>query len=98
MTKPSNPTPSFNRAALHLAMVDPGARFSRIASTATRTLWGLASRQAASAIPADASALINFGVHLSRRETLKVCFLEAVLRDSRCQAPFWAGEKLGAMK
>ena len=50
--------PSFGRVALHLATVDPGARFGRIVLNRHTDPLGFA-------------------------KPLKVCFLEAVLRDSR---------------
>jgi RES domain len=82
VTKASNPTPSFNRAALHLATVDPGARFGRIILNRHSDALGFGKTPSRFSDPRRRIPSHRFGV-IYLGETLKVCFLEAVLRDSR---------------
>ena len=82
MTKTSKPTPSFNRAALHLARVDPGARFGRIILDRHSDALGFGKTPSRFSDPRRRIPSHRFGV-IYLGETLKVCFLEAVLRDSR---------------
>ena len=82
MTKASNPAPSFNRAALHLATVDPGVRFGRIVFDRHSNLLGFGKAASRFSDPRRRIPSHRFGV-IYLGETLKVCFLEAVLRDSR---------------
>ncbi len=82
MPKASKPTPSFNRAALHLARVDPGARFGRIVLDRHSDALGFGKTPSRFSDPRRRIPSHRFGV-IYLGETLKVCFLEAVLRDSR---------------
>ena len=82
MTKASNPTPSFNRAALHLATVDSGTRFGRIILNRHSDPLGFGKTRSRFSDPRRRIPSHRFGV-IYLGETLKVCFLEAVLRDSR---------------
>jgi hypothetical protein len=82
VTKASNPAPSFNRAALHLATVDPGVRFGRIVFDRYSNLLGFGKAPSRFSDPRRRIPSHRFGV-IYLGETLKVCFLEAVLRDSR---------------
>ena len=82
MTKASNPTPSFNRAALHLATVDSGTRFGRIILNRHSDPLGFGKTRSRFSDPRRRISSHRFGV-IYLGETLKVCFLEAVLRDSR---------------
>ena len=82
MTKASKPAPSFNRAALHLATVDPGARFGRIVLNRHSDPLGFGKTPSRFSDPRRRIPSHRFGV-IYLGETLKVCFLEAVLRDSR---------------
>jgi hypothetical protein len=80
--KASKPTPFFNRAALHLARVDPGARFGRIILNRHSDPLGFGKTRSRFSDPRRRISSHRFGV-IYLGETLKVCFLEAVLRDSR---------------
>jgi RES domain len=82
VTKASNPTPSFNRAALHLATVEPGARFGRIFFDRHSDPLGFGKAPSRFSDPRRRIPSHRFGV-VYLGETLKVCFLEAVLRDNR---------------
>jgi hypothetical protein len=82
VTKSSNPTLAFNRAALHLATVDRGARFGRIFFDRHSDPLGFGKTPSRFSDPSRRVPSHRFGV-LYLGETLKVCFLEAVLRDSR---------------
>jgi len=82
VTKASKPAPSFNRAALHLATVDPGARFGRIVLNRHSDPLGFGKTPSRFSDPRRRIPSHRFGV-IYLGETLKVCFLEAVLRDSR---------------
>jgi hypothetical protein len=82
VTKASNPTPSFNPAALHLATIGPGARFGRIVFNRHSDPLGFGKTPSRFSDPRRRIPSHRFGV-IYLGETLKVCFLEAVLRDSR---------------
>ena len=82
MTKASNPTPSFNGAALHLATIGRGARFGRIVFNRHSDPLGFGKTPSRFSDPRRRIPSHRFGV-IYLGETLKVCFLEAVLRDSR---------------
>jgi hypothetical protein len=78
VTKASNPKPSFNRAALHLATIDPGARFGRIVFNRRSDPLGFGKTPSRFSDPRRRISSHRFGV-IYLGETLKVCFLEAVL-------------------
>ena len=84
MTKASDLTPSFHRAALHLATVDPGARFGcEFILNRHSDPLGFGKTPSRFSDPRRRIPSLRFWRHLSPAETLKVCFLEAVLRDGR---------------
>jgi hypothetical protein len=82
VAKATNPTPTFNRVALHLATVGPGARFGRIFFDRHSDPLGFGKTPSRFSDPGRRIPSHRFGV-LYLGETLKVCFLEAVLCDSR---------------
>ena len=82
MPRSSNPPPAFNRAALHLTTVDPGTRLGRIFLDRYADPLGFGKTPSRFSDPSRRNASHRFGV-LYLGETLKVCFLEAILRDSR---------------
>ena len=71
MTKASNPAPSFNRAALHLATVDPGVRFGRIVFDRYSNLLGFGKAPSRFSDPRRRIPSHRFGV-IYLGETLKV--------------------------
>ena len=77
-----HPTPAFKRATLHLTTIDPGARFGRIFFDRHADPLGFGKAPSRFSDPSRRIASRRFGV-LYLGETLKVCFLEAILRDSR---------------
>ena len=77
-----HPTPAFRFAALHTATADPGVRFGRIFFDRHMGPLGFGKTPSHFGDPRRRIPSHRFGV-LYLGEALKVCFLEAVLRDSR---------------
>jgi hypothetical protein len=77
-----DPTPAFARAALHSATISPGQIFGRIYLTRYPDALGYSKRPSRFSDPRRRVLENRFGV-LYLGDTLKVCFLEAVLRDRR---------------
>ena len=82
MPRSSNPPPAFNRAALHLTTIDPGALFGRIFFDRHADPLGFGKAPSRFSDPSRRIAPRRFGV-LYLGATLKACFLEAILRDGR---------------
>ncbi len=80
MSRPPPPTPAFAKVALDLALVDVGARFGRISFTRFNDPLGFGKGPSRFSDPRRRVADSRFGV-LYLGGTLKVCFIEAVLRD-----------------
>jgi hypothetical protein len=76
------PTADFARVDLDLTIVAAGARFSRIYFDRHTNPLGFGNTPSRFSDPRRRKAENRFGV-LYLGETLKVCFLEAVLRDKR---------------
>jgi hypothetical protein len=76
------PTPAFARNALHIATVGSGRTFGRIYLASYPDPLGYPKTQSRFSDPRRRVRRNRFGV-LYLGETLKVCFLEAVLRDRR---------------
>jgi hypothetical protein len=81
MSRP-DPTPAFARASLHVATVGPGQTFGRIYLTKYHSPFGCSKAPSRFSDPRRRVLRNRFGV-LYVGDTLKVCFLEAVLRDRR---------------
>jgi RES domain len=77
-----DPTPAFARATLHVAVVGPGQTFGRIHLTRHRDPLGYSKVPSRFSDPRRRVLRNRFGV-LYLGSTLKVSFLEAVLRDRR---------------
>jgi hypothetical protein len=77
-----DPTPAFARVALHVATVGPGQIFGRIYPTRYPDPLGYAKASSRFSDPRQRVLRTRFGV-LYLGDTLKVCFLEALLRDRR---------------
>ncbi len=86
----SPPTPAFAAVALDLATIDIGAAFGRISFTRFTDPLGFGKGPSRFSDPRRRVAARRFGV-LYLDGTLKVCFIEAVLRD---QGDGRAGELL----
>ena len=84
------PTPAFTTVALDLATIDVGARFGRISFTRFTDPLGFGKEPSRFCDSRRRVAARRFGV-LYLGGTLKVCFVEAVLRD---QGDGRAGELL----
>jgi len=82
VTKSFHPTPAFHRAALHAATIDPGVRLGRIFFAPHLDPLGFGKTPSRFSDPRRRIPSHRFGV-LYLGATLKVCFLEAVLRDNR---------------
>jgi RES domain-containing protein len=80
-----DPTPAFARATLHLAAVGPGQMFGRIYLSRYSDPLGYSKAPSRFADPRRRALMSRFGV-LYLGSTLKVCFLEAILRDRRNRA------------
>jgi hypothetical protein len=76
------PTPAFARATLHITTVGPGQTFGRIYLTRYPDPIGYSKSPSRFSDPRRRAPKNRFGV-LYLGDTLKVCFLEAVLRDRR---------------
>lgn len=76
------PTPAFSAATLDLAQIAPGAVFGRIYRQAFPDLLGFGKTRSRFSDPRRRAEANRFGV-LYLGSSLKVCFLEAVLRDER---------------
>lgn len=76
------PTPAFASAALDLAHIAPGAVFGRIYREAFPDPLGFGKTRSRFSDPRRRAEASRFGV-LYFGSSLKVCFLEAVLRDER---------------
>ena len=80
----------------------PAHGLAELCSIATRTLWGLAGRQAASAIPADASPLIDLASSISakrsRSASWKLCCAIAATARSATNPWMSASSTFGAMQ
>src|ERR1700758_3103521 len=77
-----DPTAAFARTTLHVAAVRPGQTFGRIYLTRDPTPLSYSRGPSRFGDPRRRVLKNRFGV-LYLGETLKVCFLEAVLRDRR---------------
>src|SRR5262249_40984510 len=77
-----DPTPDFARARLHVAAVGPGQTFGRIYLTRYPEPLGCSNAPSRFSDPRRRVLKNRFGV-LYLGNTLKVCFLEAILRDQR---------------
>jgi len=77
-----DPTPGFARARLHVAAVSPGQTFGRIYLTRYPEPLGCSNAPSRFSDPRRRVVKNRFGV-LYLGNTLKVCFLEAILRDQR---------------
>ena len=77
-----DPPPDFARAVLHVATVGPGETFGRICLAKYPDPFGYGKTPSRFSDPRRRLAENRFGV-LYLGQTLKVCFLEAVLRDQR---------------
>src|SRR5215470_1568436 len=77
-----DPTPAFARATLHVAVVGPGQTFGRVYLARYPDPIGYSKGPSRFGDPRRRVLKNRFGV-LYLGETLKVCFLEAVLRDRR---------------
>jgi len=80
-----DPTPAFARATLHIVIVGPGQTFGRIYSTRYPEPLGCSKAPSRFSDPRRRVLMNRFGV-LYLGSTLKVCFLEAILRDRRNSA------------
>lgn len=76
------PTPAFATASLDLATISPGGRFGRIYMSAYPDPLGYGKTMSRFSDPRRRAPANRFGV-LYLGGTLKVCFVEAVLRDQR---------------
>jgi hypothetical protein len=76
------PPAGFEKANLHLHAVDPGLRFGRIYLAKYPDPLGFGKTPSRFSDPRRRKADNRFGV-LYLGDTVKVCFLEAVLRDQR---------------
>lgn len=82
MARPPLPTAAFSRVALEIEHVDPGERFGRIYFDRFPEPLGFGKSPSRFSDPRRRIPDNRFGVlYLGR--SLKVCFLEAVLRDQR---------------
>lgn len=79
---PPNPTAAFATARLSLATVDPGARFQRIYHGRFPDPLGVGKARSRFSDPRRRVPDHRFGV-LYLGSSLRVCFLEALLRDER---------------
>jgi hypothetical protein len=77
-----HPTAAFAGVALDLATIDPGERFGRIYLSRYPDPLGFGKTKSRFSDPSRRIETNRFGV-LYLGSTLKVCFLEAVLRDER---------------
>ncbi len=77
-----DPTPAFARAKLHIAPVGSGQTFGRIYLSKYSDPLGYSKAPSRFSDPRRRALNNRFGV-LYLGDTLKVCFLEAVLRDRR---------------
>jgi len=77
-----DPTPAFARAPLHIAAVDRGQTFGRIYFSRYSDPLGGSKSSSRFSDPRRRRLMNRFGV-LYLGSTLKVCFLEAILRDRR---------------
>jgi hypothetical protein len=77
-----DPTPDFARARLHVAAVGPGQTFGRIYLTRYPEPLDCSNAPSRFSDPRRRVVKNRFGV-LYLGNTLKVCFLEAILRDER---------------
>jgi RES domain len=77
-----DPTSAFARATLHVEAVDPGQIFGRIYLTRYPEPLALSKTPSRFSDPRRRVLKNRFGV-LYLGNTLKVCFLEAILRDQR---------------
>jgi hypothetical protein len=77
-----DPTPAFARAALHLATIRRGETFGRICPAHHPDPLGYGKTPSRFSDPRRRGPANRFGV-LYLGQSLKVCFLEAVLRDDR---------------
>jgi len=77
-----NPTRGFARATLHGAAVGPGQTFGRIYLSRYSDPLGYAKERSRFSDPRRRALVNRFGV-LYLGSTLKVCFLEAILRNQR---------------
>jgi len=76
------PPATFSRASLAIHTARPGERFGRIYRDAFPNALGFGKRPSRFSDPRRRVEVSRFGV-LYLGETVKVCFLEAVLRDQR---------------
>ncbi|RYC25895.1 RES family NAD+ phosphorylase [Ciceribacter ferrooxidans] len=76
------PPAGFEHSSLDLEVVPPGSRFGRIYASAFPDPLGFGKTPSRFSDPRRRDAAGRFGV-LYLGDTLKVCFLEAVLRDRR---------------
>lgn len=79
---PLDPTPAFAHTVLHLATVGPGDTFGRIYLAGHAAPLGYGKTRSRFSDPRRRVPSNRFGI-LYLGQTLKVCFLEAVLRDQR---------------
>jgi len=77
-----DPTHAFARATLHVAAVGPGQTFGRIYLSRYSDSLGYSKTPSRYSDPRRRAFMNRFGV-LYLGSTLKVCFLEALLRDQR---------------
>jgi hypothetical protein len=77
-----DPTPAFARATLHVAVVGPGQTFGRVYPATHSDPLGCPKAPSRFSDPRRRALMNRFGV-LYLGGTLKVCFLEAILRDQR---------------
>jgi len=77
-----DPTPAFARATLQVAVLGPSQTLGRIYPTKYRDPLGYSNVPSRFSDPRRRVLKNRFGV-LYLGETLKVCFIEAVLRDRR---------------
>src|ERR1700757_1977075 len=77
-----DPTPAFACATLHVAVVGPGQIFGRIYRTKYPDPLAYSQTRSRFSDPRRRVLRNRFGV-VYLGSTLKVCFLEAVLRDRR---------------
>jgi hypothetical protein len=77
-----DPTPAFARATLQVAAVGPGQTVGRLYLSTHSDSLGYSKTPSRFSDPRRRALLNRFGV-LYLGSTLKVCFLEAILRDQR---------------
>ncbi len=77
-----NPTPAFAHTTLHIATVEPGETFGHICPARYPNPFGYGKTRSRFSDPRRRVPKNRFGI-LYLGQTLKVCFLEAVLRDRR---------------